>query len=296
MLIVSVKPQPRFYKAGFYFTLSKYTKMKKIFLGCLVALMALGTQAQQRIVSLNGALSEIICALGAESQIAGVDVTSNYPASLKSKTKVGHNRNISAEGVLSLQPTLVISFDNQLNPQLLEQLKAANIKTVILKQVLTVAGTRNLVAEVATAIGTPAKAAAVQQAFDKQIAALRITPVHKKVLFIYARGAGAMSVSGTGTSIDKMITLAGAENAMTGFADFKPLSSEALAAANPDIILLFDSGLSSIGGTDGMLKMPGVAQTNAGKNKKLVTMDGELLSGFSIRLPEALQELHNKLK
>jgi iron complex transport system substrate-binding protein len=269
--------------------------MKKAFLTCLIALFAVSTQAQQRIVSLNGTLSEILCALGAESQIVGVDITSNYPVALKSKTQVGHNRNISAEGVLSLQPTLVISFDNQLNPTLLEQLKAAKVKTVILKQVLTVQGTRNLVGEVATAIGVPAKATAVQQVFDKQMAAIKTTALHKKVLFIYARGAGAMSVAGTNTSIDKMITLAGAENAMT-FADFKPLSSEALVAANPDIILLFDSGLGSIGGAEGLLKMPGVAQTNAGKNKKIVTMDGELLSGFSIRLPEAIQELYNKLK
>lgn len=270
--------------------------MKKLLVFCLFALFTTATQAQQRIVSLNGALSEILCALGAESQIVGVDVTSNFPASLKSKTKVGHNRNISAEGVLSLQPTLVISFDNQLNPQLLEQLKAAKVKTVILKQVLTVAGTRNLVAEVATAIGVPANATAVQQAFDKQMATVHTTPLKKKVLFIYARGAGAMQVSGTNTSIDQMITLAGASNAMTGFSDFKPLSSEALVAANPDVILLFDSGLGSVGGADGLLKMPGVAQTNAGKNKKIVAMDGELLSGFSIRLPQAIQELHNKLK
>ncbi|GGH60102.1 iron complex transport system substrate-binding protein [Filimonas zeae] len=271
--------------------------MKKALLFFAITMFAaLTAQAQQRIISLNGAISEILCALGAESQIVGVDVTSNYPEALKTKAKVGHNRNISAEGVLSLQPTLVITFDNQLNPQLLDQLKAAKVKTVILKQELSVQGTRNLIGELAAAIGATAKAAALQQTFDKQMAAVKTTALHKKVLFIYARGAGAMQVSGTNTSIDKMITLAGATNAMTGFTDFKPLSAEALVAANPDVILMFDSGLGSVGGAEGLQKIPGIAQTNAGKNKKVISMDGELLSGFSIRLPQALQELYNKLK
>lgn len=269
--------------------------MKKIILLCSIALFTLAAQAQERIVSLNGAISEILCALGAAPQIVGVDITSNYPEVLKSKTKVGHNRNISPEGVLSLQPTLVITFDNQLNPQLLDQLKAAKVKTVILKQELSVQGTRNLIAEVAGAIGLQTKATVLQKTFDQQMAAVKTTALHKKVLFIYARGAGAMQVSGTGTALDKMIILAGGENAMT-FADFKPLSSEALVAANPDAILMFESGLGSIGGTDGLLKMPGIAQTNAGKNKKVLSMDGELLSSFGIRLPQAIQELYNKLK
>lgn len=103
-------------------------------------------------------------------------------------------------------------------------------------------------------------------------------------------------VSGTGTSIDKIITLAGAQNAMTGFADFKPLSAESLVAADPDVILLFDSGLKSIGGIEGLLKVPGIAQTKAGKNKQVISMDGELLSSFGIRLPQAIQELNNKLQ
>lgn len=270
--------------------------MKKILFIAALAFFAFTTQAQQRIISLNGAISEILCALGAESQIVGVDVTSNYPEVLKNKTKVGHNRNISAEGVLSLQPTLVITFDNQLNPQLLDQLKATKVKTVILKQELSVQGARKLIGEVAAAIGASAKATALQQTFDKQMAAVKTAPLPKKVLFIYARGAGAMQVSGTGTSIDKMITLAGATNAITSFADFKPLSAEALAAANPDVILMFDSGMGSIGGADGLQKIPGIVQTNAGKNKKIISMDGELLSSFGIRLPQAIQELYNKLK
>jgi iron complex transport system substrate-binding protein len=103
-------------------------------------------------------------------------------------------------------------------------------------------------------------------------------------------------VSGTGTSIDKMIQLAGGKNAVTDFADFKPLAAESLVAANPDMILLFDSGLNSIGGIDGLEKIPGIIQTNAGRNRKIISMDGELLSGFGLRLPQAIRELQEKIK
>lgn len=251
--------------------------------------------AQQRIVSLNGNVSEMLCALGLEQQIAGVDITSTYPTSLQKKPKVGHNRNISAEGVLSLQPTLVLGVDNQLNPALVEQLQAVKVTTRIFKQDLSVQGIRNLLDEVAGATGTSAKATAVRQQFDKEMAAIKTQRLDKKVLFIYARGAGTMMVSGTGTSVDKVLQLAGVQNAVTGFVDFRPLTAESLASANPDIILLFDSGLKSLGGIDGLLQVPGVAQTAAGKNKKVIVMDGELLSGFGLRLPQAIRELQEKI-
>lgn len=102
-------------------------------------------------------------------------------------------------------------------------------------------------------------------------------------------------VAGEATPMDKMIALAGAKNAATGFNDFKPLTAEALVAANPDVILLFDTGLQSVGGIDGLLKIPGVAQTAAGKNRKVIVMDGQLLTGFSPRVISAVKELSQKI-
>jgi iron complex transport system substrate-binding protein len=268
---------------------------KNLLILTLLVVAAFCANAQQRIVSLNGAVSEMLCALGLENAIVGVDVTSNYPASLHQKTKVGHNRTISAEGVLALRPTLILGTKDQLKPEVAEQLSAAHVKVQLLPQEYSVAGTRSLLQQVANATGTTEKAKQIEAAFNRQYQALRITPVKKKVLFIYARGTGSMMVSGTGTPVEKMIQLAGAQNAVSGFADFKQLSSESLVAANPDVILLFDSGLQSLGGADGLLKVPGVAQTNAGRNKKVVSMDGQFLSGFGLRLPEAVNELNKKL-
>ena len=248
-----------------------------------------------RIVSLAGAVSEILCQLGLEHDIVGVDVISTYPASLKQKPSVGHNRNISAEGVLALNPTIVIGFASGVAPQLASQLSAAGVKTVLLTRELSAAGVRNLTLAVAGAVGALPRARAVLGAFDRRMDSLRVTPLNKKVLFIYARGAGTMLVGGTGTAVSAIVALAGARNAVTAFSGYKPLNAESLVAADPDVILMFTGGLASMGGAAGLLKVPGVAQTRAGRERKIIAMDGELLSGFTLRLPEAIGELHEKL-
>lgn len=249
----------------------------------------------QKIVSLSGTVSEMLCALGLENQIVGVDVTSTYPLSLKKKPQVGHNRNVSAEGILALRPTLVLGLSGQQDPRLAEQLQSVGVKTIMFKQQLSPEGVKTLLVEVAAAAGVPAKASALRNKFDTEMKALNISPTKKKVLFIYARGTGTMMVSGTGTSVEKIIRMAGAENAITEFSDYKPLTAESLIAANPDAILLFESGLKSLNGPDGLLKVPGIAQTTAGRDKKIISMDGELLSSFSLRLPVAIRQLHSKI-
>lgn len=271
--------------------------MKKILIALLPLTLLISTlsSAQQRIVSLNGAISEMLCSLGLEEQIAGVDVTSNYPVSLKKKASVGHNRNISAEGILALRPTLVLGVKDELKPEILEQLRQAKVNIQLLQQDFSPQGTRNLLQQVAKATNTIAKGNQLISNFDKEMAALKIAPNGKKVLFVYARGSGFMTVCGTGQSPDQMIRLAGSSNAMTGFEGFKPLSAEALVAANPDVILLFESGLQSVGGVDGLLQVPGVSNTNAGKNKKIISMDGQFLAGFGLRLPQAIFQLNKKI-
>ncbi|MDB5270363.1 MAG: transporter, periplasmic binding protein [Hymenobacter sp.] len=252
--------------------------------------------AAPRIVSLSGAVSEIICTLGRQGQLVGVDVTSTYPAALEKLPKVGHSRTISAEGVLALAPTLVIGTTESLKPEVAAQLKSAGVAVQLFKQDYSVAGTRQLIKDVAAAFGATAQVPAVLRKLDADLAQVKKPAKAPKVLFIYARGTGTMMVAGTGTQAEKVIQLAGGQNAVTDFADFKPLTAEALVAANPDVLLLFDSGLVSLGGPAGLQKIPGVAQTNAGKNGRVIEMDGQLLTGFGPRLGQAVTELARKLK
>jgi iron complex transport system substrate-binding protein len=272
-------------------------KFLKKYLFLILCFTSLDLLAQNdKIVSLDGTVSEILYELGLENQIVGVDITSNFPESLKKLPKVGHNRNISAEGILSLNPTLILGLETgMVKPEVVEQLKSAGKKVVIFKREYTIESTKNLVREVAKYFNMGNKAETIIKKMDTDLAKVKKVSPAKKVLFIYARGTGSMMVGGTGTSVEKALQLAGCENAIKDFSDFKPLTTEALIMTNPDVILLFNSGLESLGGIDGLLKVQGIAQTKAGKNRKVIEMDGQLLTGFGIRLGQAITELAEKV-
>ncbi|WP_266362586.1 heme/hemin ABC transporter substrate-binding protein [Tellurirhabdus rosea] len=266
----------------------------------LVGKGAAQTKAQpERIVSLNGTVTEIICALGLQNGLVGVDVTSTYPETVAKVPRVGHTRNMGAEAILALKPTLVVGTQSSggldVKPEVVRQLQGAGIKTLFFAQSYSPAGTKKLITDVATAFGQAGKASALTRKIDADLAKVRKLSRQPKVLFIYARGAGNMMVAGAGTSVEKIIQLAGGSNAVTGFENFKPLTAEALVTANPDVILLFTSGLESMGGLTGLLKVPGIAQTNAGRNRHVVEMDGQLLTGFGPRLGVAALELNQKI-
>lgn len=262
---------------------------------CFTTLMQAQTNSE-RIVSASGTISEILCELGLEKNLVGVDVTSTYPESLQKVPKIGHNRNISAEGVLALRPTIFVGIRHQLSPALEQQLKVAGIKTLLYEQEYSLQGTQKLIRQVATDFNLSAQGNLLAERVGKEVAALKKPTTRKKVLFIYARGAGSLMVAGKNTSVAQAIEMAGGENAANDFTDFKPLTAESLLQANPDVILLFTSGLQSLGGINGLLQVQGIAQTNAGRNRKIVEMDGQLLTGFSPRLGKALQELADKIR
>lgn len=248
-----------------------------------------------RIVSLNGALTEILCAIGYEKNIVGVDVTSTYPAAIAAKPKVGHARTLSAEGIVALKPDLVLGTEESAKPALADQLRAAGTRVLVFHADHTLEGAKSLIRAVTDSLGEGAKAEALVQAIDRDRAAAPVLASKPKVLFIYARGQGTLMVAGTATPASDIIALTGAQNAVTGYEGFKPLTSEALVAAAPDAILLFDTGLQSLGGTEGLLAVPGVAQTPAGKARRVIEMDGGLLLGFGPRTGEAIATLSRKL-
>ena len=169
------------------------------------------------------------------------------------------------------------------------------MKLLLVDQEFSVKGTKQLIRTLTDSLHVTAKGDSLIKVLDADLAKVKMAPKKPKVLFIYARGAGTMMVGGTGTQVENAITLAGGQNAVTEFADYKPLTAEALVKANPDIILLFNSGLQSLGGPDGVSKIQGIKETNAGINKKIISMDGELLGSFGPRLGIAIQELATKI-
>lgn len=248
-----------------------------------------------KIVSLNGAVTEIVAALGHEKEIIGVDVTSTYPETIKTTAKdLGHVRTISIESIIALKPTVILATEKDMSPELAEKIKGAGIEAHIFKQDFTPEGSKKLIADVAGVL-KHADFKALTDKIDADLAKVQPIANAPKVLFIYARGAGTLMVAGTNTPIEKTIALAGGQNAITEFEDYKPLTPESLIKGNPDVILLFTSGLESLGGVDGLLKIQGVSQTNAGKNKKVIALDGALISGFGPRVGEGAATLNAEL-
>jgi iron complex transport system substrate-binding protein len=211
---------------------------------------------------------------------------------------VGHSRQLSAEGILALAPDVVIATSEDIKPELAQQIRSTGVKLLLFDHHFSPNGTKELIRSMADSLDRKKKGDSILVAlqFDlEKVEAIEKKEPKPKVLFIYARGTGTMMVAGKNTQVEKMIELAGGVNAVDDFTEFRPLTAEALVAANPDVILLFDSGLSSLGGVDGLLEVQGIRQTNAGKNKKLVEMEGQFLTGFSQRLGKAVEELAKRI-
>lgn len=276
--------------------------IRLLFITLLVlrSMSLLATDVPQRIITLSGALTEVADALGFGKNIVAVDVTSEFPAYVKQLPKVSRNRSLSVEGLMAYRPDIVLAPEGDISKAIQSQLKAAGIALVNIKQEYSVKGALQFIRAVASALQVPEKGQSLALQTEKEVNAEleKIRQAKRKtpgVLFIYARGAGAMSVAGKGSNMDALIQLAGGKNVVQEFSDFKPYSTEAMIRANPDAILLFDFGLSSLGGKNALLKMPGITTTKAGKNKCIIEMDGPLLVNFSVRLATAIRELNRQL-
>lgn len=252
-----------------------------------------------RIVTLGGSVTEIVYALGAGEQVVGVDASSVYPEAATEKPDVGYFREVPAEGVLSLDPSLVLALEGTGPPAVLDQFRSAGVRTERVSDESSIAGTKQKIRNIAGLLGREAAADSLIRGMEADLEAAQALREDAKttprVLFIYARGSGSMSVAGAGSSAEAMIELAGAENAVSGFEGYKPMSAEAVAEAEPDVILMLTRGLESVGGVNGLLEQPGIDLTPAGENRRVVAMDDLLLLGFGPRLGTAVEQLTKKL-
>jgi iron complex transport system substrate-binding protein len=249
-----------------------------------------------RIITLGGAISETVWALGGGDRVVALDDSSQYPGAATNLPKVGYYRMISAEGVLSLRPDIILAHQQSGPPEAMTQLDRAGVKVMRINGTPSIEGCLARVREVGLAIGKTNKANALIARMEEQIASLPPPPDPVRgVLFIFARGAGALNVSGTGTAADTMIRLAGGRNVMTGFSGYRPLTSEAVVASDPEVILLTSDGARGMGGVDAIWDLPGIKATTAYQQRRAIVMDDLLLLGFGPRLPEALRILREKL-
>lgn len=247
------------------------------------------------IVSVGGDVTEIVYALGAGDRVIAVDITSREPKVARDLPQVGYMRQLSAEPILSLSPKLILAIADSGPPAVLDQLKAAGACLVLVPDANSTDGVIKKVEAVAAALGREAEGAALQEKLAADFTTLKSTLAAFKqqpsVLFLFSVGEGAPMVGGRETSADAIIQLSGGRNAIEDFTDFKPVSSEGLIAAQPDVLLVTELTLDKLGGVEGLLARNDVAQTPAGKNKRIVAMESLLLLGFGPRTPQAIRDL-----
>lgn len=248
-----------------------------------------------RVITIGGSVTEIAFALGAGDQIVARDDSSLYPPEVEALESVGYVRQISAEPVLALDPTLIITTSDAGPPEAVEQLRASGVTFLVVPHETSLEGVFATIETVAAALSREAEGAAIIERIETDFAAaqalLETVESRPRVMFVYARGAGAISVAGTDTSAATMIELAGGENAVTEYDGYQPITAEAVVTAAPDVILMLTRGLESVGGIDGMLEQPGIAQTPAGENRRIIAMDDLYLLGFSTRTGTAVLDL-----
>ena len=266
--------------------------------------------AARRIVSVGGALTETLYLLGAQGELVGVDTTSLYPAVAQKLPSVGYARALSAEGLLSLRPTLVVAGAEAGPPVVLRQLEAARVPLVVLDDGHRAEGLFARTAKLGELIGRGAEGQALarQQQAEWAATLARVATLAdstpgtqgaqgkpgkpaQKVLFVLSHSMAQVRIGGSGTAADAVITYAGAVNAVAELEGFKPLTPEAAIAAAPDVILCTEQGLSAAGGIDGLLKAPGLAATPAGRARRVFALEAQYLLGFGPRLPQAVAQL-----
>lgn len=252
-----------------------------------------------RIVTLSGGVSETVAALGFGDQIVATDVSSVYPESLTELPQVGYHRMFSAEGVIATNPTHVFGSEldgPESSVNTLDGLEAPYLRVPEVKTVEDAyARTRTLAEALDVAERGEELVATIQAKLDEVAASLPPVEERPKVLLVYARGHGTVLATGTNSAGDTIINLAGGVNAVTGYEGFRPLTPESLVAAQPDVIVVPARGLESLGGEEGVLSLPGMAQTPAGQNRAFITMDDALLLSFGPRLGEAVETLAGQL-
>jgi iron complex transport system substrate-binding protein len=260
----------------------------------------------ERVLGLDlaGSIAATIAGLGFADSLVGRDVSTTFPAAADLPVVTASGHSVNAEAVLALRPTLVIT-DGSIGPiDVVLQLRDAGIPVVFVERAPSIAGVGELARQVGAAFGAAATgellAAQLLERTEQKIAEIaEIAPADPddqlRVLFLYLRGsAGIYYLFGAESGADVLIGALGARDIAgeNGWDGMKPMTDEALIAANPDLILVMSDGLASAGGLDALLAdKPAIGLTAAGERRRFVDMDdGDILS-FGPRLPDVLDAL-----
>ena len=250
-----------------------------------------------KIVALANGAAELIAAMGYLDNLVGRDIASSTPE-LKDVPVVTSGHQVIPETIIALQPTLVIVDDATGPGSAIAKLERAGIRIIKISQSWNLAELVIKVDQIGSAIGAPQSAALLRNILSESVKGNLVGPSSAKeklkVAFLYLRGTSSIYlVGGQGSGADYLINATGAIDIGAQQLDkpFTPLTAETMAQLNPDLILVMIAGLESVGGVSGLVELPGIAQTQAGKNRQVVAVDDSLLLSFGPRTPSLINEL-----
>jgi iron complex transport system substrate-binding protein len=248
------------------------------------AFAASNDKGHEKIVSAGASVTELIYALDAESQLVGVDVTSITPKD-SSLPKVGYHRALSSEGLLALQPTMIIGSDEMGPKTTLDQLQRIGVDIKVVNNDPTIIGLNKRIDQIAALTHTENRAPALKSQVATIVKDLEtnqnVEHKTKKVLFLLIHEGRPANVAGSDTTPDAIITLAGGNNpAAASLTSYKPISNEAIIEMQPDMVLVSGRSYAKLGGSAAIIDaLPMLSATPAGQNDAILTIDGHALVG-----------------
>ncbi|MEU1981454.1 ABC transporter substrate-binding protein [Nocardia sp. NPDC019395] len=242
-----------------------------------------------RIVAADryGTLVQTVWALGLGDNLVGRSTGGNFPGIADLPNVTGGNGALNVESILALRPSVFFTDTTSASPAVREQLRATGIKVVYFDPQRSMDGVVPMIEAVAGALGVPERGQQLaQRTRDEIAAASAAVPAQDpplRIAFLYLRSSAITMLAGPGSGADALIAALGARDAgqEAGVTEpFTAITSEAMIAAAPDVLLVMTDGMKSVGGVDGILQIPGIAQTPAGRNKRIVDMSDSVVLSF----------------
>ncbi len=249
----------------------------------------------------GGSITEILFFLNESQNIVAVDTTSNFPKDAKNYPSIGYVRALSAEGVLSLNPTLIIG-ENDMGPKnVLEQLKKTNIELRVLDEENSIKGIEDKISCISNILGINKNNNLEKNiSFEKSISNLKvISKVNSKknikgLVILMMQGTSPV-VAGKNTSGGDFLKMIGSENTMNSFEGWKPAGKEAILLSNPNFILITKRAIKNFSSLNSFLKESGIEMTKAAQTKNVYPLDGMSFLGFGPRTIKSGLEISNKI-
>jgi len=275
------------------------TRVAAICIGLLASHHAAAAELPQRWVSAGGALSEWVSALGGESKLVGVDTTSQHPESLKTLPSIGYQRQLSAEGILSLRPQILVGTEEMGPPPVLSQIRSAGVQVELFSAQPDLPTLQANLQHLGKLLGAEDRAeqqlATYQQLLDQQknrVTKAQLTQKSPGVLLLLGHAGGKPLIAGKDTAADWLLQRAGGHNLAT-HTGYKPFSVESLISLDPDVLVFADRALTGDAARAALFKEnPILSSTRAVKDGRVMELDPTLLvGGLGPRLPDSLKKL-----